>query len=193
MADYIRGDQLTAQQRKEALNMYVHRHMQSSYPGDDAWLRSHSFKVKKDGHLLRIAAAPVSFAKNPVAPVARLPIGKKTKVNWIRQNRNGSITVSVAARAVRNPGIKKLKRRGEIQGQGMWGGLSPYAKGLTPRAAAKVKSSRERAAKKKNPTASDTAIRKWHDISVGFWKSLTDRQRGQLRMEYHAGVKKGRK
>lgn len=121
------GQLILAQAKREAAN------------GDiDAWFHA--------GCPIGPAYKKWATKKNP-APVARLPIGKKTKVNWIRQNRNGSITVSVAARGIA----------------------------------------------KQNPTASDTAIRKWHDISVGFWKSLTDRQRGQLRMEYHAGVKKGRK
>lgn len=51
MAKLVRGERLSASQRREVLNRYVHRHLDPTLKDDDAWLKSHAFWIRKDGHL----------------------------------------------------------------------------------------------------------------------------------------------
>jgi|SRR5579863_6591583 len=64
-------------------------------------------KVKKlAGGLYQVQAKPVdkpaTILENPHRPVhASIPVGRKIRVNWVKQNRDGTVTVSVPARAIK--------------------------------------------------------------------------------------------
>lgn len=49
----IKGDELSAEQRREVLSAYVHRHLDTTSKTDADWLAKHAFYITRAGRLAR--------------------------------------------------------------------------------------------------------------------------------------------
>jgi hypothetical protein len=69
----------------------------------------------KSSPKMRKALAQLARRQNPKRPLrASIPVGKKIRVNWVKQNRDGTVTVSVPV-AKRNPSVRKTIKRARKQ------------------------------------------------------------------------------